>query len=518
MLEKAENSKRTHKMKNLLLSVFALFAISNFSNSQSCTPQGNQTSYGTSNVWRAYVYDGTSFNTYKGYVTEGSAGSPNFDESFGGSNTTFNTNGCSTTTETFSVRFRLTKSFTNGTTYTFTVGGDDGYRLSLDGGTTWVINQWNDQSYTTTTYTTSSLSGSKNMVLEYYENSGENRISFSVVNPGTENTNTYGTNNIWRAYVYDDINFSTYAGMINEGTSTSPSFTENFGGGNTTFTTTGLSVQTETFSVRLRLTKSFAAGSYTFFVGGDDGYRFSLDGGNTWIINKWVDQGYGITNVTKTLTAGSYNMVIEYYENSGENMLSFSYQAGNTLAIKLMDFSGKEENNSAKLNWNISTSSDPDYFEIERSADGNNFAKINKVNGNNGINNGNAINFNFTDTNPFAGKSIYRLKMVDMSGAVTYSNAVVVTTNSVRSNQVKIFPTVISNNAVSINSNATLNNAIVYLTDATGRPLANQKFGKITAGQTISFPVAAAHNMRGVYFISITDNNTTVTTQKVMIQ
>ena len=40
---------------------------------QPCTPQGNQTTYGTNNVWIGYLYDGTNFNTYLGYVNEGSA-------------------------------------------------------------------------------------------------------------------------------------------------------------------------------------------------------------------------------------------------------------------------------------------------------------------------------------------------------------------------------------------------------------------------------------------------------------
>src|SRR5690606_31064059 len=58
------------------------------------------------------------------------------------------------------------------------VGGADGYRLSIDGGKTWIINNWTDHSYTTTA-TRMELEGAKEMVLEYYENGGDARISFS---------------------------------------------------------------------------------------------------------------------------------------------------------------------------------------------------------------------------------------------------------------------------------------------------------------------------------------------------
>jgi hypothetical protein len=153
-----------------------------FDITQICTGTEDPAIYGTNNVWNGYVYQGMSFGLFKGKVTEGSTGSPNFDESFGnsaGSNSaTYTTSSCAVTTYQFSARYRLTKTFTNNT-YTFTVGGDDGYRLSLDGGSTWVINRWNDQAYTVSSYNTV-LNGTYNMVLEYYDNGGYDRVSFAM--------------------------------------------------------------------------------------------------------------------------------------------------------------------------------------------------------------------------------------------------------------------------------------------------------------------------------------------------
>jgi len=71
----------------------------------------------------------------------------------------------------------MTKNFAPGN-YSFQVGGDDGYRLSFDGGATFPISKWNDQSYATTTGTYY-LSGTTNLVLEYYEQGGLSRVSFS---------------------------------------------------------------------------------------------------------------------------------------------------------------------------------------------------------------------------------------------------------------------------------------------------------------------------------------------------
>src|ERR1700738_5131522 len=112
---------RILKVIFLLLSL-VLVAIE-YGNAQ-CTPQGNQTSYGTGTTWIGYIYQGMNFNTYEGYVNEGSAASSNFDEGFGGGQVNYNTNGCSVFTNGFSARYKLTQNFANGN-YLFTVGGDD---------------------------------------------------------------------------------------------------------------------------------------------------------------------------------------------------------------------------------------------------------------------------------------------------------------------------------------------------------------------------------------------------------
>ena len=107
---------------------------------QACsTAQGNQTTYGTNNVWIGYVYTGENFNNYQGYINEGTSSSPNFNEGFGGSGATFSTAGCSVQADNMSVRYMLQTTLAAGT-YTITVGGDDGYRFSMNGDASYVIN------------------------------------------------------------------------------------------------------------------------------------------------------------------------------------------------------------------------------------------------------------------------------------------------------------------------------------------------------------------------------------------
>ncbi|PWT99743.1 MAG: hypothetical protein C5B52_10115 [Bacteroidetes bacterium] len=495
----------------LMLSFSTVFAIG-----QACTPQGNQNSYGTNNVWIGYVYDGTNFNTYLGYVNEGTAASPNFDESFGGDVVNYNTNGCNTTTETFSVRYKLKKNFTNAS-YDITVGGDDGYRLSVDGGTTWVINNWGDHAYTTTTVTVS-LNGNTNLVLEYYENTGQNRVSFNIATAclGTENQNTSGTNNVWKGYVYTGTNFGFYKGLVTEGSAASPNFDESFGGDVVSYTTSACTITTENFSVRYRLQKNFASATYIFTVGGDDGYRLSLDGGTTWVINKWNDQSYNTTSYSVALN-GNINMVLEYYENAGGNRVSFAV-ANATLPVKLSSFSASLQAQTVTLNWTTSAEQNTDYFEVQRSDNGRDYANIGKIKSK--AFNGNSILplfYSYIDPTPLISQSFYRLIVHDLDGTLSYSNIVNINSNP-SPGSFKIYPTIVDNKTIFVESGAEIKQSLFIIFDMNGRKLQEKSLGNLQKGQKLSISIDNDVLAGGTYIVTLLGARDLMAKQLVFIR
>ena len=436
-------------MKSFLICITAVLFSCQLINAQPCTPLGDQTTYGTANTWIGYVYDNMGFTTYMGYVNEGAAGNPAFDESFGGDFVNYSTNGCPVYTESFSVRYKLTKNFAAGN-YQFTVGADDGYRLSLDGGATWVINQWFDQSYNSTTYL-AALSGTYNIVLEYYENGGGNRVSFDLQAAcvGTENQSVYGSGNIWKGYIYDGTNFNLYKGLVTEGVAGSPDFDESFGGNNTNYNTSACPVQTETFSARYRLQKNFANGNYTFIVGGDDGYRLSFDGGSTWPVNQWSDHGYNTTSYS-TILNGTYNLVLEYYENGGGNRVSFA-MTGALLPVQLIKFEGVSSTKDILLQWSVSKEINIEYYEVERSPDGNKFLPLAKVLAEKPLTTaGSDKTYAYNDLSPMQGNNYYRLRMTDRDGKYSYSP--VIRIQFAAKSLVSFFPTIIHGDNIHLTS------------------------------------------------------------------
>ena len=82
-------------------------------------------------------------------------------------------------------------------------------------------------------------------------------------------------------------------------------------------------IPAEGFSVRWTGNFDFAAGDTTFSVTADDGVRLYLDG--QLLIDRWVDQGASTYTATRTLIAGTHQVKMEYYENTGDAVAKASW-------------------------------------------------------------------------------------------------------------------------------------------------------------------------------------------------
>lgn len=82
------------------------------------------------------------------------------------------------------------------------------------------------------------------------------------------------------------------------------------------------------FSLRLRMTKTFAAGIYTFTVGADDGVRLWIDGVNILPVAAFNVHPFTVfTSTPQCLTAGTHDLVLEYFDRGGFSRLTFDFAA-----------------------------------------------------------------------------------------------------------------------------------------------------------------------------------------------
>lgn len=95
------------------------------------------------------------------------------------------------------------------------------------------------------------------------------------------------------------------------------------------------------------------------------------------------------------------------------------------LPVDLASFTGKPVDRSTLLEWTTLTESNNDYFLIEHSTDGIEYASIGTVEG--GLNSSTPLNYTFVHEQPAIGENYYRLKQFDVNGAFDYSDEIQVT-------------------------------------------------------------------------------------------
>ena len=159
-------------------------------------------------------------------------------------------------------------------------------------------------------------------------------LTLNSIGDTQETQNEFGTNT-WVGHIYNAGGSSpepfvtaNYAGTYNIATET---INEGFGGDANCFPVYSNGVQrasilTEGMAVRYKM-KTTKSGCYLITMTGDDGIRLFLNG--TKVFDRWVQQvSTTYSNVLVNLD-GDDDLVFDYYENGGGNVVGFSMTAFN---------------------------------------------------------------------------------------------------------------------------------------------------------------------------------------------
>jgi hypothetical protein len=289
----------------------------------------------------------------------------------------------------------------------------------------------------------------------------------------------------------------------------------NWGGDDVMINGGGCSVRTERFSVRFKLARTFPAGTYLFTVGGDDGYRLSIDGGATWLINNWNDHGFVTQAATATLPGGNVNMVLEYYENNGGNTIYFDY--GVALPVHILSFDGRNNNGNSTLNWRTSPESTEERFLVEKSTDGRQYNNIGTVPASAAVTapDGNR-NYSFNDPHPTAGNAFYRLKIIDRDGPEKYSAIVNINTKS--QPIAKIYPTLIDpNKQLFIQTDRNASDLEVVIRNISGQQVFIKKLGEMARGQIATLQLQNESLSKGTYVVQVLAGGAVMHKQMIIV-
>lgn len=221
--------------------------------------------------------------------------------------------------DNFSVRWSKQHFFEPGV-YRFSMSGDDGVRLKIDG--QMVIDQWKDQPPTTYTVDLSLSAGTHAVVMEYYEKGagavarlGWQKIGElpSEPEPSTEpnplptdtfqasyfNNMSLSGNPAWTT-TQSEVNFDWILGSPHE------------------------SIGIDHFSARWQRLLQLEAGTYRFTVTADDGFRLKI--GDQTILDRWIDQAPTTYSADFITTQQSLPLTLEYYEKGAGAIIQMNWQ------------------------------------------------------------------------------------------------------------------------------------------------------------------------------------------------
>jgi CshA-type fibril repeat protein len=109
-----------------------------------------------------------------------------------------------------------------------------------------------------------------------------------------------------------------------------------------------------------------------------------------------------------------------------------------TLPVTLVSFNAKKEGSVAQLNWATTEETNSDYFEIQHSVSGKNWANVGQV-----ASNGESKtlkNYTFSHANPVNGENLYRLKMVDKDATFAYSSIQSLKFDGIATADISLYP------------------------------------------------------------------------------
>jgi hypothetical protein len=219
-------------------------------------------------------------------------------------------------------------------------------------------------------------------------------------------------------------------------------------------------------------------------------------------ITRTPSQGPGVNTIDTTGVFSPASLDSAFVLGNEFSILTLSK------GIAINYFKGNKQAGSNVLNWAVNCTSNQAIFEIQRSNNGISFTTI----GNITASYTRCLQpFDFTDNNPQAGISYYRIKITDIDGRVTYSTMVLLQHKNFAAGTIALLPTLVSKPlAILYLDAAKAGQVLVSITDANGRMVQSSKQA-VNAGQnqlTMNFEQLKP----GAYFMSALGSNQKWTT------
>jgi autotransporter-associated beta strand protein len=127
------------------------------------------------------------------------------------------------------------------------------------------------------------------------------------------------------------------------------------------------------------------------------------------------------------------------------NRFRVVYRTSGVLPVTLTSVKAFQQNNGITVAWNTQSESGMQQYEVEKSANGTSFSKVNTTAAKSGTTN----SYNYFDATPINGANYYRIKAISLNGDVKYSAIVVVRLGD-KGTTLSVYPNPVKGNTISI--------------------------------------------------------------------
>lgn len=226
-------------------------------------------------------------------------------------------------------------------------------------------------------------------------------------------------------------------------------------------------------------------------------YRWELNGNP-------IGTTANLTDVKVSSTPGTYTYSVTAGQGGCVKTSDVVVTVTDVLPVTLIAFKAAARENHVSLNWSTAEETNSSHFEIQRSASGDSWHVVGKVEAANASRE--RIDYEAMDNAPLIGSNLYRLRMVDHDSTFSYSKIARVVFDS--PDLLSFYPNPAADR-LQLTETVLKNAASVELVDQSGKTvLKTSKPGPV---------ISIGHLPAGMYVLQITGRDDIITSRKVAI-
>lgn len=186
---------------------------------------------------------------------------------------------------------------------------------------------------------------------------------------------------------------------------------------------------------------------------------------------------------------------------------------GGALPVEFTSFTAKTEQAGVMLKWQTAKEENNDYFQVEHSTDGRNFAILGQIEGKGTTNE--LSDYTFLDEKPARGINYYRLKQVDYDGAFEYSTIAIAQFGD-GPTTIAVYPNPFNDQlALSLPADSSINERglqpVIKISNLHGQVVRQE-----TMAATPNYPLDLSDLAAGTYILQIQQNGQMIATQRLV--